>query len=165
MIRFLSSFAVLFCIAVLAPSSQAQESKAAQTTRMKLKQKITVEFKEVGTADIFKDIKSEMDKPVNFKIDNVSGVSNNTKLTYKAKDKTVEEILNEMSDKFDFGWVVISNAGNNKVDGWVVIRKNSKGKERGYELGKEPAKDKGASLFLPEFRSEPMISIARRDRD
>ena len=86
-----------------------------------------------------------MEKPVNFKIDNVSGVSNNTKLTYKAKDKAVEDILNEMSDKFDFGWVVISNVSNNKVDGWIVIRKNSKGKERGYELGKEP-KDKGASL-------------------
>jgi hypothetical protein len=133
--------------AALAPQALAQESKAAQTTRMKLKQKITVEFKEIRTADIFKEIMSEMDKPVNFKIDNVSGVSNNSKLSYKAKDKTVEAILNEMSDKFDFGWVVVSNASNNKVDGWVIIRKSSKGKERGYEAGTEPKK--GASLLLP----------------
>jgi len=137
--------AVLFAV-VCASHAGAQESKAAQTTRMKLKQKITVEFKEIGTADIFKEIKGEMDKPVNIKIDNVSGVSNNTKLTYKAKEKTVEAILNEMSDKFDFGWVVISNASNNKIDGWVIIRKSSKGKERGYEAGTEPKK--GASLDL-----------------
>ena len=65
---------------------------------------------------------------------------------------TVEQVLNEISDKGEFGWVVISNASNNKVDGWVIIRKNTKGKERGYELGKEPTKDKGASLLLPRDR-------------
>ena len=108
---------VLVGLALLASHASAQESKAAQTTRQKLQQKITVEFKETGTADVFKEIKGEMDKPANFKIDNASGVSNNTKLTYKAKDKTVEQILNELSDKFEFGWVVISNAANNKVDG------------------------------------------------
>lgn len=164
MIRSIHLVVVLAGIAVLAPQAWTQESKAAQTTRMKLKQKISVEFKEIGTADIFKEIKNEMDKPVNFKIDNVSGVSNNTKLTYKAKDKAVEDILTEMSDKFDFGWVVISNAGNNKVDGWVIIRKSSKGKERGYELGKEPTKDKGASLFMPnerEYLRAPVVLSAR----
>jgi hypothetical protein len=116
----------------------AQESLAAKTTRKKLQQKISVEFKDIRTADVFNDIKNEMDKPANFKIDNASGISNNTKVTYKAKDKAVEQILNELSDKLECGWVVISNPSNNKVDGWVVIRKNTKGKERGYELGKEP---------------------------
>jgi hypothetical protein len=159
---------------LLCLGSQAggQESKAAQATRTKLKQKISVDFKEIGTADIFKEIKGEMEQPVNFKIDNASGVSNNTKLTYKAKEKAVEVILNELSDKGEFGWVVISNAANNKVDGWVVIRKSTKGKERGYEAGKEPAKDgKGASLALPREGGlaflrieliEPRLS-ARRD--
>jgi hypothetical protein len=140
-------------------------------TRVKLKQKITVDFKDVATSVCFADIKGEMDKPVNFKIDNTSGVSNNTKLTYKAKDKTVEQILNEMSDKFEFGWVVISNASNNKVDGWVVIRKSSKGKERGHEAGKEP-KTGGSSfnleLPLREFtfetpRARLAIVTAMRD--
>lgn len=159
MIRSVQLVLMLVGIAVLAPVAWTQESKAAQATRMKLKQKISIEFKEVGTADIFKDIKSEMEKPVNFKIDNVSGVSNNSKLTYKAKDKSVEAILNEMSDKFDFGWVVISNASNNKIDGWVIIRKSSKGKERGYEAGKEPKA--GASLRLPLERqliAAPILS-------
>ena len=116
----------------------AQESTAAKTTRKKLQQKITVEFKEERTADVIKAVFDEMDKAPRFKIDNGSGISNNTKLTYKAKDKAVEQVLNDISDKLDCGWYVVSNAANNKVDGSVVVRKSSKGKERGYEAGKEP---------------------------
>lgn len=148
MYRLLCSAVVIVAVAVVAQTARAQESKAAQATRAKLKQKISVDFKEIGTKNVFDEIKNEMDKPVNFKIDNVSGVSNNTKISYKAKDKTVEQILNEISDKAEFGWYVVSNASNNKVDGWVVIRKNTKGKERGYEAGKEP-KEK-TSFFLRE---------------
>ena len=125
-----------------AGAALSQESVAAKTTRKKLQQKISVDFKDVGTKDVFDEIKREMEKPCNFKIENKTGVSNNTKLTYKAKDATVEKILNDLSDKYDFGWVVISNVGNNKIDGWVIIRKTDKGKERGYEAGKEP---KGAT--------------------
>ena len=140
----------------LCQAASAQESKAAQATRMKLKQKISVDFKEQGTKAIFDEIKNEMEKPVNFKIDNATGVSNNTKLSYKAKDKTVEQVLNELSDKGDFGWVVISNAANNKIDGWVIIRKSSKGKERGYEAGKEPKT--GTSLApLDTYRADVML--------
>ena len=120
--------------------AQEQESTAAKTTRKKLQQKISIDLKEIGTKDFFDEIKREMDKPVNFRIENKTGVSNNTKLTLKVKDQTVEKILNDLSDKYDFGWVVISNASNNKIDGWVVIRKTDKGKERGYEVGKEPKK-------------------------
>lgn len=140
---------VIVGLGMLTHAAEAQESKAAQATRMKLKQKISVEFKEIGTKNIFDEIKGEMEKPVNFKIDNASGVSNNTKISYKAKDKTVEQILSEISDKGDFGWVVISNPSNNKIDGWVIIRKSSKGKERGYEAGKEPKGESQSSLQLP----------------
>jgi len=117
-----------------------QDSPAAKATRKKLQQKITVDFKEIGTKTCFDDIKNEMDPPVAFRIDNASGVSNNTKLTFKAKDKTVETILNEMSDKFGFGWFVYFNPKdpNDRYNGWVTIRKTDKGKERGYEAGKEP---------------------------
>ena len=151
---------IIALAAVLGQPASAQESKAAQATRQKLKQKISVDFKEVGTAAIFQEIKTEMEKPVNFKIDNASGVSNNTKLSYKAKDKTVEEILNEISDKGEFGWVVVSNVSNNKIDGWVVIRKNSKAKERGYEAGKEPKGGSGGgSSSLDAPRHEPALGV------
>ncbi|MCI0682992.1 MAG: hypothetical protein L0Y71_12900 [Gemmataceae bacterium] len=124
----------------LAGMALAKESNAAKTTRKKLQQKITVEFKEERAADVFMQIFGEMDKAPKYKIDNASGVSNNTKVTYKAKDKAVEQILSDVCDKLDCGWIVISNESNNKVDGSVVIRKSTKGKERGYEAGKEPKK-------------------------
>ncbi|MSQ96707.1 MAG: hypothetical protein EXR98_19435 [Gemmataceae bacterium] len=144
---------VVLGLALLTQQASAQESKAAQSTRQKLKQVIAeIELKEVGTKAFFEDVNRELDKTINFKIDNASGVSNNTKLSFKGKKVTVEKLLNEVSDKFDFGWVVISNPGNNKVDGWIIIRKSSKGKERGYEAGKEPKEKEQSSLWHPGHR-------------
>jgi hypothetical protein len=79
-----------------------------------------------------------MDKQPSFKIDNISGISNNSKVSYTAKDKAVDEILNELADKYEFGWYVVSNA-KDRNDGFIMIRK-FKEKERGYEWGKEPKK-------------------------
>lgn len=132
--------AAAFCVLALVCVVQAlaQESPSAKATRKKLQQKISVDFKDVGTKAIFDEIKGEMDPAVAFKIDNASGISNNTKLTYKADNKAVEEILNEMSDKFEFGWIVKSDP-KDRNDGFVIIRK-AKEKERGYEAGKGPKK-------------------------
>jgi hypothetical protein len=78
----------------------------------------------------------------------------------------VEKILNELSDKYEFGYYVVSNAANNKEDGMIVVRKSGKGKERGYEAGKEPkktdgAKDKQSSLTMPRHRDIPEAAAAR----
>ena len=141
---------VLIAAAVLTQQAAAQDSKAAKFTREKLKQ-VIAEFdsKETGTKVFFEDVNRELDTPLRFKIDGTSGISNNTKITYKAKKVTVEKLLNDISDKNEFGWYVISNPGNNKEDGAILIRRNSKGKERGYELGKEPKGEKSSSLELP----------------
>ncbi|MCI0377198.1 MAG: hypothetical protein L0215_06320 [Gemmataceae bacterium] len=128
----------IFMLALAAAGvALAQESPAAKSARKRLQQKIAeVEWKDTGTKPIFDDLKREMDMPVSIKIDNASGVSNNTKLTYSAKNKTVEEILNGLCDKGEFGWYVLSNP-KDRYDGWVIIRKH-KEKERGYEGGKKP---------------------------
>ena len=129
---------VMVALFVVGPAS-AQESKAAMTTRKNLQQKATIEAKEVGLKNFLEgDLVADLDKPLRFKIDNASGVSNNMKVSYVGKDVTVEKILNDLSDKYDFGYYVVSNASNNKEDGKVVIRRIAKGKERGYEAGKEP---------------------------
>jgi hypothetical protein len=130
--------AIVGFIALVQPAI-AQESQAAKATREKLKQ-VIAEFdaKEVGAKAFLEDINRELDKSINFKIDGTTGISNNTKFSFKAKKITVEKLLNELSDKYDFGWYVVSNPGNNKIDGWVIIRRSEKGKERGYEAGKEP---------------------------
>lgn len=147
-------------------AASAQESQAAKTTRKALQKTITIDIKEVGTKDFLEEISGELDNKVKFKINNGSGVSNNTKMSYSGKDVPVEKILNDLADKYDWGWYVISNAGNNAVDGKVEIRKSSKGKERGYEAGKEPKK---TSIDVPDA-DEPVRTTViealplRRDR-
>ncbi len=164
---FALALAVGFCL--VAPAV-AQESQAAKTTRKTLQKTIDVDQKEVGTKDFFDEISSDLDGKIKFKIDNASGVSNNTKISYKAKGVTVEKMLNDMADKNDWGWYVVSNAGNNGVDGKVVIRKSSKGKERGYEAGKEPKKGAlnrvpegefvAASLLTRQFESDKLGNLS-----
>jgi hypothetical protein len=150
MTRSLRIALVLVAAAVLAQQAVAQESKAAKYTREKLKQ-VIAEFdsKETGTKAFFEDVNRELDTQLRFKIDGTSGISNNTKLSYKAKKVTVEKLLNDISDKNEFGWYVLSNPGNNKEDGAIVIRRNAKFKERGYEAGKEPKTEKTSLLPLP----------------
>ena len=65
-----------------------------------------------------------------------------------------EKLLNDVSDKYEFGWIVVSKE-NHKEDGWIIIRKSDKGKERGYEAGKEPKK---SSLELPRPREVAPLS-------
>ena len=162
---------VLVAAALVAQVATAQESKSAKATREKLKQVIAdFDAKEVGSKVFFEDVNRELDKTIRFKIDGSTGISNNTKFTYKAKKVTVEKLLNDISEKYEFGWIVLSNEGNNKEDGSVIIRRSTKGKERGYEFGKEPKK--GASLDLPLrelalpalFRSSEISAVRIEER-
>ena len=160
--RSLMTFALaMLASGLFAPIVSAQaESKSAQATRKKLQQTIEkYDEKDIGTKEFLSDIlENQIDTKIRFTIDNGSGVSNNSKLTIKFKNYTVEKVLNEFSDKMDCGWFVESNVGNNMKDGRVVIRKNTKGKERGYEFGKEPKKK--AAAPAQERRSEPTVVVA-----
>lgn len=152
----------------------AQESMAAKTTRKKLQKTIEeVDLKDVGTKDFLDEALGDIE--VKVIIDNASGVSNNTKMTYKAKNITGEKLLNDLADKYDWGWYVVSEASNNKIDGKVKIRKSSKGKERGYEAGKEPKKTSldfeerfdrafGAKLFFTSAQATD-ADAAKKDLD
>lgn len=150
------------CVLLLVPSAMAQDSQAAATTRKRLATKITIDIKEVGTKAFLEELNLELDKPFRFIIDNASGVSNNTKMTYKGKDVPVGKILNDLADKYDWGYIVKSDPSNNKVDGAIVIRKSSKGKERGYEAGKGPKKaaDKSSRIEVNTPWSDPPRMIA-----
>src|SRR5262249_14129447 len=151
---------VIFAALASSDSAAAQESMAAKTTRKKLQKVIDVDLKEVGTKEFLEEVLGDIEVKVT--IDNASGVSNNTKMTYKAKGVTAEKMLNDLADKQDWGWYVVSEASNNKIDGKVKIRKSSKGKERGYEAGKEPKK---ASLDFDESQSAAVSFVAAQDAD
>ena len=155
MIRMLK-VAVLVLLAVTwADRAFAQDSKSAAATRKKMQQKVTLNVKEVGIKSFLLDeLVNALDQEIRFKIDNANGLSNNMKVSYSGKDVTVKKVLNDLSDQYDFGYYVISNAANNKIDGTIAIRRIMSGKERGYEAGKEPkktdgAKDKQSSLPAP----------------
>jgi hypothetical protein len=137
--RFLgTSTVVAVCLTLLASAGTAcgQDTPSAKKARGRLKEKISIDVTETRLKDVLDEIKREMNNKVSFKIDNASGVSNNTKLTCKAEDKTLAQILDDVCTKNDMGYIIISRAGD-RYDGWILIRKG-KGKERGYEDGKEP---------------------------
>src|SRR5260370_7073751 len=106
---------------VLVGRAGAQDSQSAAATRKKLQQQITISEKEVGLKNFLDGINNEVEKSIRFKIDNVSGVSNNMKVSFSGKNVTVEKILNDLSDKYEFGSYVISNPPNTTHDTMPAI--------------------------------------------
>jgi hypothetical protein len=129
-----TGFVLLFLLAlsVHADDKKADDTPAAAKTRKLLKTKISVDFKDTRLEDIMEDIKEQV-KGLKVMLDAKGGVSRNQTLTYKAKDKTVEEVLDEMLKKPALGYIVISKKGN-AYDGLLQIRKSD---ERGYEKPKK----------------------------
>jgi hypothetical protein len=131
--RTLLSVALLCSLSLTAPAADDDEkgkddTPLAAKTRKLLKQKITVEFKDTRLEDAMDDIKDQV-KGLKVLLDTKGGVSRNQTITYKAKDKTVAEVFDEMFKKPDLGYIVISKKGN-AYDGLVQVRKS---KERGFE--------------------------------
>ena len=130
---------LICCLALLAMASvvgaegeKSDDTPAAAKTRKLLKKKISVEFKNTRFEDLMTEIKDEV-KGLSIRWDSKGGVSSNKTFTYKAKDQTVEEILNGIcKEAGDLGWYVTSKKGN-AYDGSVFIRKSD---ERGVEKKK-----------------------------
>ena len=123
-------------LAGLVGTALGQDTPSAKKTRARLKDKISIDVKDTRVKDVFDEIRREMNNKVSFKIDNASGVSNNSKLSYKGDDKTLAQVLDEVCTLNEMGYIIISRPGD-RYDGWILIRKG-KGKERGYEAGAEP---------------------------
>lgn len=116
----------------------AADTPEAAATRKLLDTKIKeVKYVDERIADVVDDLKEKV-KGLKFRLDNKGGVSNNAKLSYTGKDKTVHEILDGLFTKPGFGYYVISGK-NDAYNGLVLVKSNSK--ERGYKAGEEP-KDK-----------------------
>lgn len=117
-------------------AADANDTPKAAATRKLLKTKVSVDYKDTTLSDVIDDIKDQIkdktNKTVSILKDNAGGVSNNTKFTYKAEDKPLEVVLDEMFKKSDLGYIVISQRGN-AYDGALKI---VKGKARGYPANK-----------------------------
>jgi len=121
----------LLLAVVVSPARADEDTPAAAKTRKLLKEKITVDFKDLRLEDCLDEIKEQVK---GLKTVYAVGVSRNQTITFMAKDKTVEEVLDGMFKKNGLGYIVISKK-NNAYDGLVQIKQ---GPERGYEKGKEP---------------------------
>jgi hypothetical protein len=134
--RILLSVALLCPLTLAALAADEDKGKddtlLAAKTRKLLKTKISVEFKDTRLDDVKSELMDEV-KGLKILLDTKGGVSRNQTITYKAKNKSVEQILDEMLKKPDLGYIVISKKGD-AYDGLVQIRKS---KERGYEEKKK----------------------------
>ena len=133
-VKRLLALASLFLVVAL-PALAAEDSVKAAETRKKLKTKVTVEYKDEQLRNIVDDLKEQV-KGLSIRIDVKGGVSQNRKITFKAKDKPLDEVLDEMFKKEELGYVVISK-DKDAYDGGLLIKV---GKERGYPAGEEPKK-------------------------
>ncbi len=129
--RFLVSCLVLM-LAVVSLWGADDTTKAA-ATRKKLDKKVSVAFKDTLLRDVLEDLKEKVEG-VGIMPDTKGGVNLNAKITYKAAEKPVTEVLAEICDKYDMGFYVISQQGE-AYDGRLKL---TRGKERGYVEGQGP---------------------------
>ena len=130
--------AILFvCVTVAlgAGLAAADDTPKAAETRKKLANKIDVDFNDTSLTDVLDELKEKV-PAIGFRLDTVGGVSRNLKITYKAKQKTLAEVLDGMFQKNGYGFIVSSKEGT-AYDGTIFIKQ---GKERGYAVGEEPTK-------------------------
>jgi hypothetical protein len=128
------ALAALFALSLagLFAADDSKDTPAAAATRKKLKQKVTVNFKDTRLEDVVDELKDQI-KGLRMQLDTKGGVSRNLTITYKGTDVTLEEALDAMFKKNGLGYIVISQK-NNAYDGSIQVRQ---GKERGYPLPKK----------------------------
>lgn len=133
--RFLLAIPLVAAFALLAV---ADDTPKAAATRKKLDQPITVLYKDTLLRDVIDDLKEKVEG-LGILADTKGGVNLNSKISYKAEEKPAREVLDGICDKFDLGYLVISQQGT----GYDGSLKLTRGKERGYAEGSAPSgKDK-----------------------
>ncbi len=99
---------------------------AAKTKNERLKVKTSVKWEGQFLRECMNELASAIKDAdlgkIDIKYDAAGGVSMNTRMTYSAKDKTIEEILNEFLPANDLKYVIISKKGD-KSDGGLLIKK------------------------------------------
>lgn len=140
MCRFVLSaglFAAWLAACVPLSAAADKDTPKAAATRKLLKTKVSVDYQDTTLSDVIDDIKDQIQEATKKKLfilkDNKGGVSNNTKFTYRADNKPLEQVLDEMFKKNELGYYVISQE-RNAYDGALMI---VKGKARGYLEKKE----------------------------
>jgi hypothetical protein len=132
----------------LSAADKPDDTPAAAKTRMLLQTKINADYSNTSLRDVKDDLEDQV-KGLKILIDAKGGVSGNQTITFKAKDITVADALDQMFAKNGLGYIVISQKGD-AYDGLVKIKQ---GKERGYPLD-DASKDKPADKDKPKDKDK-----------
>jgi len=141
--RLLAVFALAglcaWCSVALADDTPAQAAvrKAVKST------KISVDWKDTLMQDVAKELQDKLDdagvKGAKVKVDSiVTGLTQNMKVTFVAKDKPMADVLDEFCKKYSLGYVVLGKGDNDpkgkykkikNADGLLMLTKGAE--ERG----------------------------------
>lgn len=133
-----------------AGADTADTPAAAHTRTKRLAAKVTLDAKDEPLQKVLAAVSDQLEDQKLGKLGftYTAGASGGAKVSVTAKDKLLSQVLDEMLKPAEFGYVVVSKAGD-KTDGWLRI---TRGKERGYEPGKEP-KDAPAAADDPDEKA------------
>ena len=124
--RWLCGLVVVLFAVPMGMAEDKLTEEAAKTKNERLKVKASVEWEKLFLYECLNDLISKIDDKdlgkIEVKYDAAGGVSRNTRMTYSAKDKTIEEILNDFLSKNDMKYSIISKKGD-KTDGGLLIKK------------------------------------------
>lgn len=114
--------------------SVAQDKKAdspiVAKTKKKLETKLSVNFNDEKLKDVVKEL--EEGAEVKFRLDTKGGVSGNMSFTYKAEEKPLKEILNEMFKGKGLGYIVhLKQNNNDRYEGYIdIVQGDQRGEEK-----------------------------------
>jgi hypothetical protein len=138
------SLVICLSALILLPIASAQDKKPSDSpivarTRKKLEANISVEFKDERLGDLIKELEDKGE--VKFRLDTKGGVSQNMSFTYKAEEKPLKDILDEMFKGKGVGYVIHRKQNaNDRYEGYIDI---VAGDQRGDETPpKGPGKKK-----------------------
>lgn len=124
----------LFSLCAIVVFSEAQDKKAdsplVAKTRKKLDNKVTVNFNDEKLKDVISELGKEAE--VTFRLDTKGGVSGNMSFTYKAEDKPLKEVLNEMFKGKGLGYVIHRKTNNNdRYEGYIdIVQGDQRGEDK-----------------------------------
>jgi hypothetical protein len=128
-----------------AVDKKAKDSPVVAATRKKLKSnKVTVDYQDTRLEEVLADLKKQTED-ISIRVDPKAGVNQNTKVTYKADDAPLDEVLDKMFKKYDLGYV-IGTKKDGRYEGWLIINKSN---ARGVAEKEKPAASDDASEDEP----------------
>ncbi len=140
---------IVFGLMLSSAWSAEKDSPAAAATRKKLQAKISVDYKDISLKEIMDDIKQKVSDAtgmdLSIYLDNPGGVSNNSTLSYSAKDQTVADILDGLLKNNGLGYIVVSKeykTYKSRYDGWLLIEDSGKESAAKDKPKEKPATDK-----------------------